>query len=96
VATAWAQGEIDYLRRMCYSRLSPSTRKVTASSLQPGEPQLPDGFAAVVQLEPAGVANLRATVSLHRAGRQGEVSDGPPVLTATTYVGDIRVATLCP
>ena len=96
-ATAWVQGEVDHLRRLCYERLSPSTRKVTAATLQGGEPQLPNGFAAAyVQLEPAGPANLRATVSLYKADWTGAAPEAAPVLSTSTYIGDIRVATLCP
>ena len=96
-ATAWAQGEIDYLRRQCYDRLSPGTRKATAATLQPGEPSLPLGFAAAyIQVETAGTANLRATVALYRNDWRGEAPAGPPVLETTTYIGDFRVAGMCP
>jgi type II secretory pathway pseudopilin PulG len=96
-ATAWVQGEVDYLRRMCYDRLGPSTRKVTPLTVQGGEPQLPQGFAAAfVQLEPAGPANLRATVSLYKADWNAPVPSAAPALSTSTYIGDIRVATLCP
>lgn len=95
-ATAWVQGEVDHLRRLCYERLSPSTRKVTAATLQSGEPQLPNGFAAYVRLEPAGPANLRATVSLYKADWSGPAPEAAPILSTSTYIGDIRIATLCP
>ncbi len=96
-ATAWVQGEVDYLRRQCYDRLNPSTRKVTPVSVQSGEPQFPLGFAAAyVQLEPAGPANLKATVSLYKSDWTGLVPMAAPALSTSTYIGDIRVATLCP
>ncbi len=96
-ATAWVQGEVDYLRRQCYDRLNPSTRKVTPASVQSGEPQFPQGFAAAyVQLEPAGPANLKATVSVYKSDWTGPAPATQPVLSTSTYIGDIRVATLCP
>ena len=96
-ATAWVQGEVDYLRRQCYDRLNPSTRKVTPVSVQSGEPQFPLGFAAAyVQLETAGPANLKATVSLYKSDWTGLAPAAAPALSTSTYIGDIRVATLCP
>lgn len=96
-ATVWIQGEIDHLRRQCYDRLSPSTRKVTPSTRQPGEPPLPDGFAtASIRLEAAGTANLKVTVALYRKDWTGASPAEPAVLESTTYIGDLRVAGSCP
>ncbi len=96
-AAAWLQGEIDYLRGQCYGGLSPSTRKVTPSALRDGEPLMPEGFAAaLVQINAAGDARLKATVSLYRKDWAGAVPVGPPTLSTTTYIGDIRMAGSCP
>ena len=97
VAVAWVQGEIDFLRGQCFARLSPSVRKVTLATLRPGEPPMPAGFAAAeVRLEPAGEANLRATVSLYRKDWTGAEPAEAPVVSTTTYVADLRVAGTCP
>jgi type II secretory pathway pseudopilin PulG len=96
-ATAWAQGEIDYLRGRCFSRLAPAARKVTAATLQPGEPQLPDGIAAaLVHLAPAGPAALKVTITLYKDDWPGESPTARPILSTATLIGDIRVATVCP
>ncbi len=96
-ATAWTQAEIEHLRSRCYERLSPSMRKIGRSTRQPGEPGLPDGFAAAeVRLEAAGSAGLKATVSLYKRDWSGLNPDAPPFLTTSTYVADVRVAGACP
>ncbi len=96
-ATAWTQAEIEYLRSRCYERLSPSMRKIGRSTRQAGEPGLPDGFAAAeVRLESAGSTGLKATVSLYKRDWSGLEPGGPPSLTTSTYVADIRVAGACP
>jgi hypothetical protein len=96
-ATAWVQGEIEYLRRRCYDRLAPSSRKVTTATRQAGELRLPDGFsAAMVRLETAGPAKLRATVAIYRRDWIGDEPADRPVLESTTYIGDVRVAGACP
>ncbi len=97
LATAWVQGEIDFLRLRCYERLSPSARKVMPSTLQAGELPLPPGFAAAyVRLDSAGPALLRATVSLYRKDWTGAAPIDPPYEAISTYVGDVRTAGLCP
>jgi hypothetical protein len=97
VAVAWVQGEIDVLRGQCFSQLGSSVRKVTTAALRPGEPPLPVGFAAaVVSLEPAGAAILRATVSLYRKDWTGAEPPDAPVVSTVTYVSDLRVAGTCP
>ncbi len=101
-AAGWVQGAIDALRAQCLSGVSPSVRKVTATTLRAGEPPLPDGFAAaVVSIEPArqgpeGATLLRATVSLYRKDWDGSEPTEAPVLRAATYLGDLRVAGVCP
>jgi hypothetical protein len=96
-ATAWVQGEVDFLRRQCYEGLRPGSRRVTASELAPGEPPLPEGFAAArVLIEPAGPRYLRATVGLYKDDWPGEAPPGSPVLATTTLIGDLRVAGMCP
>ncbi len=95
-ATAWAQGELDFLRGQCYLRLRPSDRKVTPDATEPGELPPPAGFlAASVRLEVAGPALLRATVSLYRHDWIGTPTEHP-FLAMSTYIADIRVAGLCP
>jgi type II secretory pathway pseudopilin PulG len=97
VATAWVQGEVDYLRRLCYDRLEPSTRKLTPRTIQAGEPQLPQGFAAaLVQIQPAGPALLRATVGLYKADWNGSTPPTAAAFSTSTLIGDIRVVALCP
>lgn len=97
VASAWLAGEVDYLRARCYQHLAPSTRKVTQSTLQAGEPALPDGFgAALITLEREGHARYKATLSLHRTDWTGPGPPEPPALATVTYVGDLRVAGACP
>jgi type II secretory pathway pseudopilin PulG len=97
VATAWAQGEIDWLRLRCYGRLTPSSRKVTPSTIEAGELPPPPGFAAgYVQLDAAGPALLKVTVSLYRQGWNGAAPTRLPYATASTYIGDTRTAGLCP
>lgn len=96
-AAAWLQGEVDYLRAQCFERLSPSTRKASRAAMRAGEPSLPDGFgAAVIRLETAGAARLKASVSLYKTDWTGTAPADPPVLSTTTYIGDIRVAGNCP
>lgn len=96
-ATAWVQGEVEFLRRQCYERLQPSTRRVTAATLRSGEPPLPDGFtAAYVQIDRVGAGLLRATVALYPRDGSDETSTGSPATQTTTYIGDLRVAGMCP
>jgi hypothetical protein len=96
-ATAWVQGEVEFLRRQCYDRLQPSSRKVTPASLDAGEPPLPQGFAAAyVQIDRAGPGLLRATVALYQRDWPPGVPPGTPAVQTTTYVGDLRVAGMCP
>jgi type II secretory pathway pseudopilin PulG len=96
-ATAWAQGEIDYLRGQCFSRLTPGVRKITAATLESAEPQLPDGIAAaLVRLEAAGPAAMKVTISLYKEDWPGEAPAARPILSTATLIGDIRVATVCP
>ena len=96
-AAAWLQGEVDYLRSQCFERLGPSTRKASRGGMRAGEPSLPDGFAAaLIRLEADDAARLRATVSLYKADWSGATPADPPVLSTTTYIGDIRVAGNCP
>ncbi len=96
-AAAWLQGEVDYLRAQCFERLTPSTRKATLAAMRAGEPSLPHGFAAaLIRLESAGVARLKATVSLYKNDWTGAEPADPPMLSTTTYIGDIRVAGACP
>jgi hypothetical protein len=94
-ATAWVQGELDFLRGQCYVRLRPSDRKVTPDITEPGELPPPAGFpAASVRLEVAGPALLRATVGLYRHDWIGAPTE-PPFLAMSTYLADIRIAGLC-
>ncbi len=96
-ATAWAQGEIELLRLRCYGRLTPSSRKLTPSTVEAGELPPPPGFAAgYVQLDAAGPALLKATVSLYRQDWTGAAPTNLPYATTSTYIGDIRTAGLCP
>lgn len=96
-ATAWLQGEIDFLRLRCYERLGPSDRKVTASTVAAGELPPPAGFAAgYVTLDAAGPALLRATVSLYRRDWMSPKPTDPAYLSTSTFIGDIRVAGRCP
>lgn len=96
-AVAWVQGQVEVLRRHCYARLRPGSERLTPDRIRPGEPPLPDGFAAaLVRLEPAGDGLLRATVALYRRDWTGETPPEPPVVQTTTYVGDLRVAGQCP
>lgn len=97
-AVSWAQGEIDYMRRQCFEQLKPGDRKVTAETLQPGEPPLPPGLqAAYVKLEAESAAHFRASVFVYKEDWPGDVP--PPdslVLETTTFIGDVRVAGGCP
>jgi prepilin-type N-terminal cleavage/methylation domain-containing protein len=96
-ATAWAQAEIELLRGRCFERLTPSTRKIVPTSLQPGEPPLPEGFAAgIVRLEPAEPAGLKAIVSLYARDWPGRDPPGLAAFTTSTYMADLRVAGACP
>lgn len=96
-ATAWLQGEVDYLRGQCYERLSPSIRKVTASTLRPGEPRLPMGFAAgLVRIDATAEALFLVTASLFRKDWDGEEPADRPAYTTTTYIGEVRVWGSCP
>ncbi len=96
-ATAWLQGEVDYLRGQCYERLTPSTRKVTSETLRPGEPRLPAGFAAaMVRIDATAEALFRVTASLFRKDWTGEEPVDRPAYTTTTYIGDVRVWGSCP
>ncbi len=95
--TAWAQAEIEFLRVQCFQRLAPAARKLTPTTLQTGEPALPDGFAAgFVRLDSAGPSSLKATVSLYERDWSGSDPTGIPSFTTTTYIADIRVAGACP
>ncbi len=94
--TAWAQAEIEFLRAQCYPDLAPAVRKITPATLYPGEPPLPAGFAAaLVRIDPAGTALLKATVNLYAADWSGRE---PPAayFTTSTFIGDFRVAGACP
>jgi type II secretory pathway pseudopilin PulG len=96
-ATAWVQGEIDALRRQCFTELGPSVRIVTPQSLAPSDLPLPAGFqAGVVEVAVAQPGLLSATVSLYQHAWSGSAPHEPPLLSATTYVGDVRVAGQCP
>lgn len=96
LATLWAQGEIDFLRLRCYERLAPSSRKVMPSALEAGELPPPPGFTAgYVRLDSAGPALLKVAVSLYRKDWTGAAPIGPPYVTASTYIGDVRTAGLC-
>lgn len=96
-ATAWAEGELDFLRGQCYLHLRPSAHKVTPAFAEPGELPPPAGFSAGdVRLEVAGPGLLRATVSLYRHDWTGATPGEPPVFATSTYIADIRVAGLCP
>lgn len=96
-ATAWLQGEVEYLRGQCYERLSPSTRKITSETLRPGEPRLPAGFAVgLVRIDAASEALFRVTASLFRKDWSGEEPADRPAYATTTYIGDVRVWGSCP
>lgn len=96
-AVGWAQGEIDYLRRQCFEQLKPGGRKVTAATLQPGEPPLPPGLqAALVRVDTEGPAHVRASVSVYKQDWSGDAPPPDPVLETTTFIGDVRVAGQCP
>jgi type II secretory pathway pseudopilin PulG len=96
-ATAWVQGEIDALRRRCFTDLGPSVRTVTPQSLAPGDLPLPAGFqAGVIEIAAAQPGLLRATVSLYQHAWSGSTPREPALLSVTTYVGDLRVAGQCP
>jgi type II secretory pathway pseudopilin PulG len=96
-ATAWVQGEIDALRRRCFTELGPSVRIVTPQSLAPGDLPLPAGFqAGIVEVAVAQPGLLSATVSLFQHAWSEPAPPGPPLLSVTTYVGDLRVAGQCP
>jgi hypothetical protein len=96
-ATAWVQGEVEFLRRHCYEDLRLGARKITASVLAPGEPPLPDGFSAAhVVIEAAGPGYLQATVALYKEPWDGETPDGPAAVQTTTFIGDLKVAGACP
>ena len=96
-ATAWLQGEVDYLRGQCYERLGPSTRKVTSETLRPGEPRLPAGFAAgLVRIDATAEALFQVTASLFRKDWAGEEPADRPAYTTTTYIGEVRVWGSCP
>ncbi|MGQ0549665.1 MAG: type II secretion system protein [Armatimonadota bacterium] len=96
-ATAWLQGEVDYMRGRCYERLAPATHKVTSVTLRPGEPQLPSGFtAAVVKIDAAAGGLLHVTVSLYRKDWTDATPVDRPAFSTTTYIGDVRVWGSCP
>ncbi|MGH2375196.1 MAG: type II secretion system protein [bacterium] len=96
-ATAWLQGEVDYLRGQCYERLGPSTRKVTSQTLRPGEPRLPAGFvAALVRIDATAEALFQVTASLFRKDWAGDTPVDRPAYSTTTYIGDVRVWGSCP
>lgn len=96
-ATAWAQGEIEFLRQRCFVHLAPSARKVTAATLQPGELPPPPGFTAgYVVIEAADASLLKVSVSLYRDDWTGDAPMRPPYAATSTYVGDVRVAGVCP
>jgi type II secretory pathway pseudopilin PulG len=96
-ATAWVQGEIDALRRRCFTDLGPSVRIVTPQSLAPGDLPLPAGFqAGIIEVALAQPGLLSATVGLYQHAWSGPAPHEPPQLSVTTYVGDLRVAGQCP
>lgn len=96
-ATAWVQGEIDALRRRCFTDLGPSVRIVTPQSLAPGDLPLPAGFqTGIVEISAAQPGLLSATVSLFQHAWSGPAPPEPPLLSVTTYVGDLKVAGQCP
>jgi len=96
-AAVWVQGEIEVLRRQCFEQLHPGVRKVISEALEPGELVLPPGFeAAGVELRPEGPALLRATVNLYRRDWTGAAPAGPVLMSASTYIADVRVAGQCP
>lgn len=96
-AATWVQGEIDALRRQCFNELSPSVRVLTPQSLAPGDLPLPAGFqAGTVEIAAAQPALLSATVSLYERTWSGPAPHEPPLLSVTTYIGDLRVAGQCP
>jgi hypothetical protein len=96
-ATTWVQGEIDALRRQCFTDLRPSVRTLTPQSRTTADLPLPAGFQeGVVEITAAQPALLRATVSLYQHARSGSASHEPPLLSVTTYIGDLRVAGQCP
>jgi hypothetical protein len=96
-ATVWVQGEVEFLRRQCYEWLQPSTRKVTPASLRAGEPPLPEGFAAAyVQTDRTEDGLLRATVGLYARDWTSAGPPEAPIVQTTTYIGDLRVAGVCP
>ena len=96
-ATTWVQGEIDALRRQCFTDLRPSVRTLTPQSRPTNDLPLPAGFqAGVVEIAAVEPALLRATVSLYQRAGPGSTPREPPLLSVTTYVGDLRVAGQCP
>lgn len=96
-ATTWVQGEIDALRARCFTEMTPSVRVVTPQSLVAGDLPLPEGFqAGRVEVTAFQPGLLGVTVSLYEHARSGADPHEPPVLSATTYVGDVRVAGQCP
>jgi hypothetical protein len=96
-ATTWVQGEIDTLRRQCFTDLRPSVRVLTPQSRPPGDLPLPAGFqAGVIEIASAQPGLLRATVSLYQHAWSGSTPREPALLSVTTYVGDLRVAGQCP
>lgn len=96
-AAAWVQGEIDALRRQCFTELKPSVRILTPQSNATADLPLPAGFqAGVVELTSTEPALLRATVSLYQQAWSGAAPADPPLLSVTTYLADLRVAGQCP
>ena len=102
-ATVWVQGEIEYLRRLCYAGLltgigTTYPRKVTGSA-QPGEPLLPTVLegryslapdAGYVQVASIGPALLRVSVSYYESDWGAAlVPPGPGELSAATYVAQL-------
>ena len=99
-ATLWLQGEIEFLRRLCYPLPEPGW-KVPHPTLQ-GEPALPAvveqrdavapdaGYVSVVA---AGLANQRVTVSYYKtdwgAGPPPSCPPTCPDAAATTDIAEI-------
>ena len=109
-ATVWMQGEIEYLRRLCYADLltgigTTYPRKVTRSNAQPGEPWLPAVLegryslapdAGYVQVASVGPALLRVTVSYYETDWGAALTPpGPGDFSATTHVAQL-FSGMCP
>lgn len=101
-ATVWVAGEIEYLRRQCYNRLTPVERRAPAL---PGEPPLPALFAqGYVRVETCSAGTcpgytagdlFRISVSLSKSDWAGTGPPPHPVMSTVTYISDVRMGTAC-